>query len=204
MKKRIIAFLYKIISLLEEKSIIIPKPISSLAPKILTDEEDLERIEPYLCRLNDAVNQKGITNIALTGAYGSGKSTILNTFESKYLTNGESISISLASFKDNRNDNHEGNDDLERELEISILQQLFYHVDPSKIPDSRFKRIINLTDNKLLASSLGFAVWILCALILFKFGYIENLNPATWDTTRIFLWDNSLRLYSQVLFFLRV
>lgn len=190
MRKRIVKYLNAIIAWLEKRpqENIIPKSISSLAPKILTDEKDLERIKPYLCRLNDAVNQKGITNIALTGAYGSGKSTILSTFQNKYLLDGEYISISLASFKDNRNDDSEKNDDLERELEISILQQLFYHVDPAKIPDSRFKRIINLTNKRLLIFSFSFVVWILCALIFFKFGYIENLNPATWDTTKVFLW----------------
>ena len=51
--------------------------ISSLAPKTLTEEEDLKKIKPYLDKLKDTIETKGVNNIALTGGYGSGKSTII-------------------------------------------------------------------------------------------------------------------------------
>lgn len=187
MKKTLIKCLTYIIEGLKDKPQNISKSISSLAPKVLTEERDLERISPYTSRIKDAIDQKGITNIALTGVYGSGKSTILDTFRNLY-SNYEYINISLASFKDNKQDKPEGTDDLERKLEISILQQIFYHVKPSRIPDSRFKRIINLTTKKLLLFSLGLIVWTLCTLILLRFGYIENLNPSTWHPSQELNW----------------
>ena len=55
--------------------------VSSLAPKILTKKEDLEKVQPYLDKLKDTLNAKGINNIALTGGYGSGKSSLLKTFQ---------------------------------------------------------------------------------------------------------------------------
>ena len=55
--------------------------ISSLAPKELKRKEDLDRVKPYLDLLKDTINAKDINNIALTGGYGSGKSTILKTFQ---------------------------------------------------------------------------------------------------------------------------
>lgn len=201
MKKTLIKWLTYIIDRLKDTPQNMSKSISSLAPKVLTETKDLERISPYTTRLKDAIDQKGITNIALTGVYGSGKSTILDTFRNLY-SNYKYINISLASFKDNKQDKPEGTDDSERKLEISILQQIFYHVKPSKIPDSRFKRIINLTTEKLLLFSFSLILWIFCTSILFKFEYIENLNPATWYPSQKLIWGTFITtLIASIVFF---
>ena len=114
-------------------------------------------------------SEKSIYNIALTGPYGSGKSSILKTFQEQN-KNKEFVflEISLATFKeeavpeamqnDTANDTSDGqgeipkviangnvsgknNDDILRLIELSILQQIFYHEEDDKIPDSRFKKI---------------------------------------------------------------
>ncbi len=184
--KYIISFLQKVTSFLEKKlsndkskNII----INSLAPKILTESKDIERIKPYLDNLKQAIDTDGINNIAITGSYGSGKSTILRTFQNQ---NSEYnyLNISLASFSDNKEDKKE----FGRKLEVSILQQMFYHVDSSIIPDSRFKRIVNVTTKKLLAITIFFMLWIFSGLILIKFGYIEKLNPILWNLSRSLDW----------------
>lgn len=197
MKNTIIKYLIYIVNKLKGEPQDNTKSISSLAPKVLTEKEELERIAPYTDRLKDAIDARSITNIALTGGYGSGKSTILNTFQDLY-TDYDYINISLASFKDNKQDNPKENDDLDRQLEVSILQQVFYHVKPSTIPDSRFKRIINLTSERLFLFSFCLIIWVLSAFSLFKFGYIENLNPNTWDLSKSFSWTT---LLSSVIFF---
>ncbi|MGX9987220.1 YobI family P-loop NTPase [Soonwooa purpurea] len=150
------------------------KSLSSLAAKVLTDEKEVARVQPYLTAIKNAIDEPAITNIAVTGAYGSGKSTIIKTFqhlnpENKYLN------ISLASFNDSNN-----TDDMERLLEVSILQQIFYHVKPDEIPDSRFKRIINNTTGKIWSIAIGLVLWISSIFILFKFDYIKKINPDTW------------------------
>lgn len=181
------------------KSEINISPINSLAPKVLTDVKDIQQAKPYLDSLKETINQAGITNIAITGGYGSGKSTIIKTFQNLNPQH-EYLNISLASFNDIANDeeisnskNEEGlkkskeevsnkskKENLERLLEVSILQQIFYHVKPSEIPDSRFKRIINITDEKIFSIALGLIFWVLSGLILFKFNYINKLNPNSW------------------------
>lgn len=170
-----INFFKKIVLFLKRKATIggdeTKHPINSLAPKILTKKADLDKITPYLNRLKDAINTDGINNIAITGSYGSGKSTILKTFQHQYtkLNGYEYLNISLASFN-GTNRTEEGEDgDFERRLEVSILQQMFYHVEPSKIPNSRFKRIVNVTIGKLIKVSLSLILWLFSILILFKF-----------------------------------
>ncbi|MFP9097735.1 hypothetical protein ACLI09_01670 [Flavobacterium sp. RHBU_24] len=168
-----------------------PTAITSLAPKILTDTKELERIKPYLDALKKTIDDNGISNIALTGGYGSGKSTILKTFQHTYKTY-RYLNISLASFKDVKEDNPIPNKQgtaekgavLERQLEVSILQQIFYHVKPSDIPDSRFKRIINVTDRKIWTFAIGLIFWVASALILFKFSHINQLDPFKWNLAK--------------------
>lgn len=115
-------------------------------------------------------NTRNIKNIALTGSYGSGKSSILKTFQK----NNQSceykfLNISLATFKDEANDNPESknDDELLRLIELSILQQIFYHVENNKIPDSRFKKINSISNNKLKKYTLYIIIWIFSVLNLF-------------------------------------
>ncbi len=179
--------------------------VISLAPKVLSKEEDIKIIQPYLDELERSLKEEGITNIAVTGAYGSGKSTIIKTFQSIHCEY-EYLNVSLASFTDNDENGKKKsskqkvngekdpveqdtfNTNLERRLEISILQQLFYHVKPSEIPDSRFKRINNNKWWELLLLSVSFVFWLISVLLLFKFNYVNKINPSTWHTSLSFDW----------------
>lgn len=168
--------------------------ISSLAPKVLTKKEDIEKVQPYLDKLNETIDTKGINNIALTGGYGSGKSTIIGTFKalnSQY----EYLNISLASFNKKENietltpkDEKLQKEELERLLEVSILQQIFYHVKPEEIPESRFKRIINTPDWKIWSISIGFIIWVSSSVILLKYDYLDKINPNSWNSKDAFDW----------------
>lgn len=162
--------------------------ISSLAPKILTKKEELEKIQPYLDKLKETIDSKGVNNIALTGGYGSGKSTILKTFKARY-DQYKYLNVSLASF--NQKTGELGKiekENLERLLEVSILQQIFYHVAPDKIPESRFKRIINRKWWHFLFIALAFMLWVMSSIILIKYDYLDKLNPNTWRRDLPFSW----------------
>lgn len=196
--KKIIIYLKKIVVYLEKRTQEINHeislPINTLAPKILTDENDLNKIQPYLNSLKQAIDTEYINNIAVTGSYGSGKSTILKTFQ--HFNKYHYLNISLASFKDNKEDNVGKNDDaFERRLEISILQQMFYHVKPSVIPDSRFKRIINITSLEFITYIVFIIFWIFSALVLFKFGYVEKLNPDKMILSKSLDWITITSLF---------
>jgi hypothetical protein len=195
MKQKVISYIIIVLKrltfLIERKFLFIDsneQALNSLAPKIIIDEVELKKITPYLDNLRKSINTQGINNIALTGSYGSGKSTILKTFQ-YHNRQYDYLNISLASFKDNKTDKE---NEFERKLEVSILQQIFYHVKPTKIPDSRFKRIINITTSKLILQTLFVISWAVSSIILFKFDYIHKLNPISWKSNLQIDWFSIL------------
>ncbi|MNU94111.1 hypothetical protein D3C71_840650 [compost metagenome] len=84
-----------------------------------------------------ATNNAKVSNIALTGPYGSGKSSIIQSFLKKYRR--PTLHISLAAFVPEAVS--EGCKVSRQEIERSILQQMLYGADANKLPLSRFKRI---------------------------------------------------------------
>lgn len=175
--------------------------ISSLAPKVLTKKEDIEKIQPYLDKLNETIHTKGISNIALTGGYGSGKSTVIKTFQ-HLNTQYKYLNISLASFNKKKDDEDDKvtpidkktqKEELERLLEVSILQQIFYHVKPKEIPESRFKRIINIPNWKIWLITICFIIWVICSVLLLKYDYLDKVNPHNW------IKENDLDLLSLII-----
>lgn len=123
-----------------------------------------------------ALGNEKIKNIAITGPYGSGKSSIINTFEKRYSDKYGFFNISLASFKEDTEENeendteetYENEDKKSRHIERSILQQLIYGCDQKKIPYSRFKQI-KPPEFPLFKSTL-FIVWLSIITYAYKNG----------------------------------
>ena len=173
------------------------RSVHSLSPLNNLDQgEEKESYEKYENRLISALNEESVFNIAVTGIYGSGKSSILNTFKKKYKENSQwdFLDISLSSFQINKdtllddkdlNAIDENNSDMKIKEELtpeqiqlierSILQQFFYAVPQNKIPLSRFKRITgNALTNKVTA--LLVIILIISGLVFFdKVDYIEAI-----------------------------
>lgn len=159
------SFLNKIFNK-KKKDLIMEKKFESLAPKSLNPDD----VKIYIEAIKEGIDDPNIKNIALTGAYGSGKSSILKTFETENEEKYKFLNISLAAFKSVS----EGEDkkEFEQLIELSILQQIFYRVKHSKIPDSRFKRIKNLKRSHLFWFSIAATVWFISTSILFDFKFI--------------------------------
>ena len=161
----------------------------SLAPKVITEESEKEKIKPYLDALIKAVNTKNVNNIAITGSYGSGKSTILKTFQKEYKSCFRFLNVSLASFNKINDESNEDSEKLERLLEISILQQIIYSINPDKIPDSHFKRIQNIPLGKKVIIACSTTLWFLCLLLFWQNNYIEIVNPKNWSIDKNPDWE---------------
>ena len=126
--------LYSIVSWLESKgaSAGMQSKFVDLAP---TDEADKAGV--YCEAILFATNNPKVSNIALTVPYGSGKSSIIQSFLKKYRR--PALHISLAAFVP-ETDTLNGKV-TRQEIERSILQQMLYGADANKLPLSRFKRI---------------------------------------------------------------
>lgn len=123
--------------------------------------------------------KENIKNIALTGSYGSGKSSILRTFQKHYKSKDlEFLEISLATFKEEKPTvDEDGNivepdkDQLLRLIETSILEQIFYHEEDDKVPDSRFKKIKSYSKKQLFANTACLLLFII-AILNYLFPYL--------------------------------
>lgn len=126
--------LNSIVSWLERKgcSAEIKSKFVDLAP---TDEADKAGV--YSEAILFATSNAKVSNIALTGPYGSGKSSIIQSFLKKYRRHA--LHISLAAFVPEADS--EGEKVSRQEIERSILQQMLYGADANNLPLSRFKRI---------------------------------------------------------------
>lgn len=154
---------------------------SSLSP-INNGDENGHYSKAILWALNNR-KKEDIKNIALTGPYGSGKSSILKTFQKNYKGNDlKFLNISLATFKEEKPEfDASGKEikvdktDLLRLIEISILEQIFYHEEDSKIPDSRFKKIKSYSQKKLILYSLSYVLFILALYNYFNNYFIQSI-----------------------------
>ena len=147
--------------------------------KELTPNTKIENGDVYFKALDYAFKGKQIRNIALSGPYGSGKSSIIKTYfgENKQY---DVCEISLATFdfensdpigttnRETRNEALEKKDNGEvfNRLEKSILEQMIYQTAPKKIPLSRFKRIIKPEKSELLYYSFFAVIFLFTSLLL--------------------------------------
>ncbi len=148
-----------------------PSLNNNLTPNANADDSGV-----YLKLLKEKTEDTDAKNIALTGPYGSGKSSILKTFQSQHQT-FHFLNISLAAFNDIRiaeKTEDRSNSDTDNKfkkvkytsqirieaIEYSILQQIFYHVKHQQIPFSRFKRIKNLPSYGLFFRAMFFVLWL--------------------------------------------
>lgn len=108
----------------------------------LTPVDNIKNGAEYMKALGWAISQDDIHNIAVSGPYGSGKSSVIESFLKGRKKNGI-IRISLATFDLDKEQEQENKKDssLTRKIEGEILKQLFYSVDESKIPQSRYRKI---------------------------------------------------------------
>lgn len=133
------------------------------------------RHSTYVRHLNEAVQDPKNRNIALTGRYGTGKSSVLDAFEKEHAK--DTVRISINTLGPDEND-----EDLTNRIQKELLKQLVYRVKPGKIRRSRFARPKHLTGFRAFLQAL--AVSILGSSILWMLG----VRPLGWE--QVELWNN--------------
>ena len=159
----------------------------------LAPTDDADNISEYLRALEWALNDKNITNIALAGPYGAGKSSIIETFlrihpSIKY------INISLAMFRKNDQDaiQQGDGDNFEKQLEEGILKQLFYKVHYSKIPQSRYRKLHKVSLGISLMHVIFTGALIIGLMFFLAPGKLEELKNAYFNMMSILFGEREL------------
>ena len=167
--------------------------LQSLLPtKLNKQDPSYKTVEELAEVLSHAVSKKDIRNVAITGPFGSGKSSIIQTLMEEH-KEFQYLSLSLATLQADQEGNETGGngnetneerekriENLKRKIEYSILQQLIYKEKSENVPNSRFRRIIHIENKQLIRYSLGFVGFIIAFLIVFEptFARVETLYNA--------------------------
>lgn len=139
----------------------------------LTPDDNIANGTEYLNALKWAIDGKKARNIALSGPYGSGKSSVIETLLKNNPSLGKrSIKISMATFVEEAlNDSgtlEKQKIKLEKdEIEKGILKQLFYKVDHRKIPQSRYRKLHRISFWRIFAFTA--ALILACLLVGYVF-----------------------------------
>lgn len=128
-------------------------------------------ISSYEEALDFALNNK-MTNVALSGPYGAGKSSVIETYKKKRPEKNY-MHISLSHF--------DGSKEIDTQiLEGKIINQLLHQIEYKKIPQTIFKAKENASKFTISVMSIILLLFLLGGFITFKFStwksFIEQLN----------------------------
>jgi hypothetical protein len=159
--------------------------ILSLIPK-----DDIAEDDEYIVRLQKVLaNRNKVKNVAISGPYGSGKTSILHSFK-KHHPEYNYLDISLAYFTDEEEDKNGNtlNKPISTEqIESCILKQLLHRVDKGSLPDSRFDRIKHLSRKKIFSYVIGILIWVWSILAIYYPTSLSKLNVIKYSWWTEFL-----------------
>ena len=150
-----------------------------LTPTTLSSDEMIG----YNEALDFIFKEEDLLNIAISGPYASGKSSVFKTYEEKRLEKKKikGIHISLSYFSpnlkskiENQNPDNEFTFNDELMLERKIINQLIHQIDPKQIPSTDFKvKAESETSIKIFWASI-------ISLFLYCFIYIDKILLNKW------------------------
>lgn len=158
--------------------------------RALTSNKDVE-IKPVTERaLEFAIDKNSeVTNVAITGNYGAGKSSVVESFERK-CTDKKFIHISLGQYDEIKSSEKNGLDKREiNTIEGKIINQLLHQIDPNQIRKSIFKTLDAESQINPLNITLYLSLTILLSLYLFNISswseLVHNFCWLSWTTKPI-------------------
>ncbi len=141
----------------------------------LTLKDDVD-ISVYEEALDYVFESDDIRNIAISGAYGAGKSSVLASYKKKP-PNKKYIHISLAHFNSEKKDAEDAPEVSESVLEGKILNQLIHQISSDNIPQTNFKVKQNLKPGRIIKSAFLCLAMLVCIGFLCFFdewkGFVE-------------------------------
>lgn len=136
----------------------------TLAPRILEESNPSYR---SVEELEAAMSKPECKNIALTGVFGSGKSSVIDTYLSKDDAPKNVLRISLSNFVDE--DNTDENDDTyESKIETKIFQHIIFKANAQNTQKSKYKRLTAIDDEKVIRFTKSLVALFICYIIVFE------------------------------------
>ena len=147
----------------------------------LTPINDVD-LNVYEEAINYVFNNSDIRNVAISGAYSAGKSSILASYERKY-SNLRFLHISLAHFE--YPDYQVGTEVKESVLEGKILNQLIHQIPSENIPQTNFRVKKKISDKNIK--------WMTFEVVSFLVMLIHFTCFDVWEKYVNSLPNNSLK-----------
>lgn len=149
-----------------------PIKLKPLTPQYIEEEHEV-----YVSALLDAIEDENVHNIALSGGYGIGKSSILRQFAS--LLKGRCIEVSLSTLApvNRRNPENEAvtsGDTTTNKIQREVVKQLLYRESAQKMPLSRFRRIEAFSPE--WAWRISFVTGVIITIAFVLTGWLEKLS----------------------------
>ena len=169
----------------KESKKIVKVKYESMAPKQLEDS----KIEPYKTSFMEAIEDPSVKNIAITGKYGAGKSTILrsivSSIESREINwcqkeRKKVLWLSLACFSNN--DEVKNDDPLWKSIEKSLVQQMLYIPANKDLPKSRYYKIEPASKIQNIINCIVGVIWTISFILLIGLG---GINKKAFDILNV-------------------
>lgn len=147
--------------------------LETLTPIVLNQEEKEKlNYQNYESVLNTIMETDEYCNVALTGPYGAGKSTILNTYEKEHKL--KTIHISLGQLNNEKTEN----------IQAKLINQIIHQIDSKRIPQTQFKIKKVVGKFKICLIAILLFLFITSFLYLLKVPQtqvIKNVNISLYD-----------------------
>jgi hypothetical protein len=172
--------------------------VATVALESLSPRYDASQHETYVRRLDEAILDGSNRNLALTGSYGTGKSSILNEFSKKHADRTLRLAISTLEPEATTST-------LTNRIQKELVKQLLYSASPRTLRYSRFNRIASLSRWRALAEAAA-AVVVLGAILLLVgvWPSLPDLQVGSTDVPQAVTWLVLGLLLTVVLMVLRV
>lgn len=136
-------------------------------------------IDVYESAIDFVFNEPDVRNVAISGAYGAGKSSVLAAYKKKH-KDFKFVHISLAHFQNAEDQNEAGVK--ESVLEGKILNQLIHQIPSDKIPQTNFHIKQSVKVKKIWGNTVLAALFFIVGLYLFNVerwsAYVGSLTPS--------------------------
>lgn len=137
------------------------------------------KMDVYEDAINYAFDNPDIKNVAITGAYSAGKSSVLASYKKKH-KKLKFIHISLAHFESPNQENKK--EVKESVLEGKILNQLIHQIPSDKIPQTNFRVKQNAKKSSVIISTVETILFIISIAYFICFDSWKNYVNTLPDT----------------------